>query len=336
MRCTDLHVDSAPNPPVTPTLLASGPNGELATRALEAPWSAYATAQLDAPPVAIRSHDGNFYVVHADAIQILALDLTTIDTIALPGADARDIAFVGTHTAIVSQRARTSLARIDLHTRTVTQIDLSPLANASGLATEMLASCGAQVFVQLRRDQAPALAVLDVTDTCESIVGLVALVHPPAFKMETNCAAAELYVAEPVPLFEGAGAYQRVDLTSLTATTQPYADGLGELGGFVMRARDDGWFITHTEFGPSPSSHLQQITPSSQTAAWNSFAPAHIDRLALDLPTSQLFFPDSCFAHCTDGFAPGIQVFDAATGAHLSATGAIEVGFPPVDVVVAR
>jgi hypothetical protein len=153
--------------------------------------------------------------------------------------------------------------------------------------------------------------------------------------MHADCAAGTLYVAEPVPLFEGIGAYQRVDLETFSATTLPILENHGEVGGFVMTGTDEGWFITHTEFGPSPSSHLARVTAAGSTGLWATFTPAHIDRLAFDSATSQLFFPDGCTTNCKSNQTTGVQVFDAITTTQLTTT-AIDVGFPPIDVVVAR
>jgi hypothetical protein len=69
---------------------------------------------------------------------------------------------------------------------------------------------------------------------------------------------------------------------------------------------------------------------------WNTFADAHVDHLALDAATAQLFYPDRCTTDCSPGAATGVQVFDAATAAQRGPAAGISVGFPPIDVVIAR
>ncbi|HEY3451316.1 MAG TPA: hypothetical protein VGK67_33465 [Myxococcales bacterium] len=94
------------------------------------------------------------------------------------------------------------------------------------------------------------------------------------------------------------------------------------------------WLITHTEFGPGPSSHLNCIGGTIADTT-NTFAPEHVNDLALDLVADLLFFPDPCstatYAAC-DG---GIRVFHAHTGEAATAT-AVKLDFPPIEVALAR
>lgn len=294
---------------------------------------------IDTRFASVRYHGGAFYAVQSQRVTVLDLDLMTIDELPLPGGDARDILFIDDRTAIVSLGATSQLARIDLVTRTVTGIDLSAFGTA--VATGTLAQCGPRVFVQL---QTPGIAVIDVTPIGARLVdgaqatGLqpIPLASTSAFAMQADCAASRLYVAEPVPLTDGGGQYEQVDLATLAPSALALASGLGEVGGFHVVAPDEGWFIVHTEFGPSASSHLQHITPASQGSVWDTFAPVQIDHLAVDAPTAQLFFPDGCTSDCQPGHSTGVQVFDVTSGAQISTGGAIAVGFPPADVVVAR
>jgi hypothetical protein len=173
-----------------------------------------------------------------------------------------------------------------------------------------------------------------VTADGASIVRTIPTAEPPAFEMHTDCAST-LYVAEPIPLFDGGGTYEQIDLAALTAAPFPLGDGSGEAGGFVMTGPSAGWFIEHTEFGPSPSSHLGRFPDPG--GVWNSFAEAHIDQVAFDAATDQVFFPDACTTGCSPaGSTGGVQMFDATTGLHLDNELAVQVGFPPYRVVVAR
>jgi len=296
--------------------------------------------QLATRFASVRYHAGAFYAVQSQRVTVLGLRLETLDDIPLPGGDGRDIVFVDDRTAIASLGAAPALARIDLVTNVVTSIDLSPYGN--GLVAGTLTACGSRVFVQLAT---PGVAVVDITpigarlvDGDDRVTGLqpIPLKDEPAFAMSADCSGNTLTVAEPVPLMIGGGQYQQIDLATFAVTTPGIASGLGEVGGFIALTATEGWYIVHTEFGPSPSSHLQHITPAGQTSVWDVFAPTRIDHLAADAPTQQLFFPDGCTTDCQPDHATGVQVFDLATGAQLSTAGPIAVGFPPFDVAVAR
>ena len=150
--------------------------------------------------------------------------------------------------------------------------------------------------------------------------------------MPVDCAAGRLYVAEPVPLMQGGGGYEVVDLDALTAGELPIATG-AEVGGFEVLAPGAYWLITHTEFGPGPSSHLN-FFGATMSGTYNTFALEHVNDLALDRAGGQLFYPDPCLVvpsnpSCT----PGIRVFAADGGALLSET-AVDVGFPPIELAI--
>ena len=318
-----------------------------------------ASGDLGAVISSARCRDGRCLVVHpspADSISVVdALDLSLADPIALEhGADPRDVALIDDHTAVVSQYDRSELLEIDLNTRTITRIDLSALADADGLPEALkLASCGRRVFSQLRRvdhdTDAPApigaaLAVIDldrpagerVVDADPATPGVqgVALAGRPNFDMPVDCAAGILYVAEPVPLMQGGGGYEQVDLGTLSARELPIATG-AEVGGFEVVAPGIFWLITHTEFGPGPSSHLNLIGGTS-TDTHNTFANEHVNDLALDRDEDLLFYPDPCSAGPSNPSCDsGVYVFHAHTGAPASA-GGIDVGFGPIEVVVSR
>ena len=152
--------------------------------------------------------------------------------------------------------------------------------------------------------------------------------------MPVDCAAGRLYVAEPVPLMQGGGGYEGVDLATLVAAELPIATG-AEVGGFEVVAPGAYWLITHTEFGPGPSSHLNFVG-GAMPDTYNTFAPAHVNELALDRAGNLLFFPDPCAPGPTNpGCATGVHVFQADSGAPLTAKG-IDVGFPPIELTVSE
>ena len=121
-----------------PRLVALSRAGLIASVDIAAPWSVRASGDLGATIGSARCRGGRCLVVHpspADSISVVAAsDLSVLDTIVLEhGADPRDVALVGNHTAVVSQYGRPELLELDLATRTTTPIDLSALADADGL-----------------------------------------------------------------------------------------------------------------------------------------------------------------------------------------------------------
>jgi hypothetical protein len=325
-------------------VIALSRGGRVAALEIAEPWTVRASADLGATVASARCLGARCVVVHpspADSLSLIATsDLTRIATIALEaGADPRDVAFIDDHTLLVSQYGRSSLLEVDLPTGATTPIDLSALADDDGLPeAQMLARCGSRVFVQLRRVDhetgAPssigsALAELDLDG---SVVQSVVLPGQPDFDMPADCEAGVLYVATPAQLMMGGGAYQQVDLTTLTVTE--FLDPGSEVGGFEVLDPDHHWTITHTEFGPGPSSHLVFVggpTPDTH----NTFAIEHVDDLALDREIDLLFYPDPCGTVPSTGCSSRVHVFHASTGARASAEG-IDVGFDPIEVTIAR
>jgi len=340
-------------------LVALSRDGRIASLELTAPWAVRGSGDLGATIASARCRAGRCLVVHpspVDAISVVdAADPSLADTIALEhGADPRDVALVDDHTAVVSQYGKAELLELDLTTRKATPIDVSALADADGLPEALkLASCGRRVFAQLRRvdhaSEAPApigavLAVIDldrtgsdrVVDADPNTAGVqgIALAGRPNFDMPIDCSAGILYVAEPVPLMQGGGGYEEVDLETLTAQELPIATG-AEVGGFEVASPGQYWLITHTEFGPGPSSHLTFVDGTVHETH-NTFAHEHVNDLALDRDEDLLFYPDPCFTGPTNpSCEPGVYIFHAHTGEGASAH-AIDPGFPPIEVTVSR
>ena len=189
-----------------------------------------------------------------------------------------------------------------------------------------------------------ALAVIDLdrptaitwsTSTRTAGVQGIALAGRPNFDMPVDCDAGVLYVAEPAPLMQGGGGYEEVDLDTLAASEFPIDTG-AEVGGFEVVGPDQQWLITHTEFGPGPSSHLNFFDGGSSSDTHNTFAMEHVNDLAFDREADLLFYPDPCFVSPANQTCDtGVVVFHAHSGARASAE-AVDVGFPPIEVVVSR
>lgn len=346
-------------PQSEPRVVALSRAGEIASFDVAAPWTVRASGDLGAIVSSVRCRAGRCAVVHPsphNAISIVdGTDLSLSDPVQLErGSDPRDVAFIDDDTIVVSQYARAQLLEIDLTTRTTTPVDLSALADADGLPEALrLAVCGRRVFAQLLRvdhdtgapsEVGAVLAVVDfdrsegdrVVDADPDAPGMqgIALAARPNFDMPVNCDAGVLYVAEPAPLMQGGGGYEQVDLDALTAADFPIDTG-AEVGGFEVIDPDLYWLITHTEFGPGPSSHLN-LVGGEVPDTYNTFALEHVNDLALDLDEDLLFYPDPCIlVPSNPSCEPGVRVFRARTGAAASEE-TIDVGFPPIEVVISR
>lgn len=344
-----------PHEVVTPgavrQMLAIGEDGALAAVGLEPPWQVLATGATGAAVSSARYHAGRYLVVHPAPASRLdtvdAVDLSIIASLPLDAADdPRDVAFVDEHTAMVSLAGRAALLRVDLATGQRTEVDLGPLADPDGNPdARMLGHCGARVFVQLQRDSAtPGLGVVDVDATGGAVLDVdpfapgvqgIVLHGPPLHDMQVDCAASLLYVAEPLPLMLGGSRIEVVDLQAFAASTLSLPIPEAEGGGFVLTAADAGWVILHTEFGPAPSSHLFHAEGGQSASVWDTFADQHVNSLALDAIAGHVVFPDPCTTACPPGHRAGLVVLDASSGQVVTPV-AIDVGFPPTRVVVAR
>lgn len=339
-------------------LVAAGRAGRMASLDLAAPWTVRASVDLAARIESVRCLGDRCVVVlpsPGDAIVVVdARDLSVRDTIPLEkGADPRDVALVDDRTILVSQFNRASLARVDPVTRTVTSLDLAALADADGLPeAHRLANCGRKVYAQLLRvahdtgvpagipaviavvdlDRPDGEALVDVDPDTPGVQGIV-LAGRPDFDMPIDCAAGILSVAEPKPLMQGGGGYEQVDLGTNVASDLPIDTG-AQVGGFEIVDAGRHWLITHTEYGPGPSSHLN-LFGGEVSDTYNTFADEHVDDLALDREPGLLYFPDPCNPEKWEGCDGGIQVFHAFSGVRATAQ-AMKLDFAPVEVAVAR
>lgn len=345
-----------PAPP--PRLIVVARDGHIASLDLEPPWTVRATAALGMNIGSARCRAGRCLIVHPsdDAISIVAADdLARAEPIALErGAEPRDVALVDDDTALVGLYGRAELLRIDLRLRARSAIDLRPLADSDGTPeTLRLAHCGHLVLAQLLRidrrsglptAEGPGLAAIDldrpagdeILDADPATGGrqAIALAGPPNFDMPVDCATRRLWIAEPEPLMQGGGGYEVVDLEALVASDFPIATG-AEVGGFEIVGPNAYWLITHTEFGPGPSSHLN-FFGATMPPTYNTFAEEHVNDLAIDRQGNRLFFPDPCRpGPVNTGCDPGIHVFEADSGTPLGVR-AIAVDFPPIEVAVSR
>lgn len=334
-------------------------SGHLASLSLGATNVLGPTATVTGPLGSVRCRGLRCVVVRPapndDVVLFRADDLGVIDTFALDrGADPQDAVLLDDDTVVVSQAGRSSLAVITISTDARDAVDLAPLADADGIPEmDRLALCGRKVFVQLGRvdattgvpdadgsrlavvdfDRVGAARLVDVDGSTAGTQGVV-LAGRPGFDMPVECGAGLLHVSEPKPLFQGGGKYETVSLSTYLAAELPIAGG-AEIGGFEVIGGGIYWLVTHTDFGPGASSHLEFVGgPNPNT--YNTFGDRHVDDIAFDRPTNRVFFPDPCMVTPSNASClTGLHVFDATTGVRIG-TGPIEVGFPPSEVTLAR
>lgn len=358
MHATDATFDSGSDASVAPArLLAFAIDGHAASLDTTDPWTSRATATLASDVASVQCLGLRCLVTHSDPTNTVdlidALTLAVVHTFTLAaGSDPRDGAFIDTDTALVSQYGSADVLELDLTTFAKRPISLIALADDDQIPeSSMIAICGTRAYVQLARidhdTMAPSalggtLAVLDfalpgrVLDIDPIMPGTqgVVLVNRAAFDMVVDCAGARLYVAEPKPLFQGGGGYQVVDLTTLVASTYDIASS-AEVGGFEVVSNTLAWRITHTDFGPGASSHLE-LVGAGPYDTYNTFSGQHVDDLALDRADDLLFFPDPCIVTPSNqSCSAGVHAYRAHTGEPASVN-PIAVAFEPIEVAIAR
>ena len=143
-----------------------------------------------------------------------------------------------------------------------------------------------------------------------------------------------LYVSVPAGFFDPfEGAVEEIDLDTLQSLGFITTEGLLQtldISAFTLVSPDKGFAVTHTEI--IESSHVTGFSRQTGTPVSQIYTTllGSIRNIAHDPPTSHVFLPD----HTPDGTI-GVLVFDAETDTVLTPT-PVDVGAPPVDLVVAR
>lgn len=355
--------DAATDPDAGSTFVARlivlGPDGHAASVDVASPWTVRATTDLGAPNANAQCRGSLCLVVHptptdtVDLVDATTLEVRRTFTLAA-GADPRDAAWIDDQTAIVTQYGRGAALAVDIDTALITPIDLEAVSDDDARPeAERVTTCGRRAYVQLARIDhesgaasklGAGLAVIDFdlpalnrlvdVDPVAPGVQAIALAGRAEFDMPADCVASRLYVAEPKPLFTGGGIYEVVDLTTFAATEYPFASS-AEVGGFAIVDDVLGWRITHTDFGPGASSHLE-LVGAGPFDTHNTFSGYYVDDLALDRTEDLLFFPDPCeVTPSNPACQGGVHVFHAHSGARAHAL-PIDVGFTPLEVTIAR
>lgn len=300
-----------------------------------------------------RVHDGLVYIVnrlYADNIQVLdpSDGFATMRQFSVgPGTNPKDIAFVNGSRAYVSRYETPWMLEVDPTTGAITDsIDLSVFADGDGLPEPAaMAVVGDRLFVSIQRIDrdyywqpvAPSWlavidtntnALVDVEPGTPGVQGIELTATNPYTDILIGDDGTTLYVGESGAWNVLDGGIEAVDSATLTT------------GGFV---------ITESELGGNLEDFTLPLNGRAY-AAVSIMSPAESYCVAFDwdagelietvwrpgewsVPdvelhegTGQLFVADRTYA------APGVRVFDAATGTQLA--GLLDVGLPPHDLVL--
>jgi hypothetical protein len=331
---------------------SDGARGDCDAVDLDPPWEALHNLEALGPQARLRYFFDLLYAVDPSQDSIQVIDPASFDTLRTifmeRGSSPEDLLVVSADRAFVSLYNRAALAIVD-PARAVVRgfIDLSAFADGDGLPEmSMLARDGDLLFVQIQRiDRVVSggpvppswLAVIDlrteslidVDPRRPGIQGIELNGTIPSFRMHVEARARRLFVSTPGPRLNVSGGIEEIDLDALASLGFVLSEeSVGiDLGGFVMTSPDAGYVLGHTDI--VASSHLAPFSRQSGSGQQIMMNFGIIDNLAVDLATSQLFFPDPFSVPF------GVHVIDTATHEVLTET-PIATGRPPWDLTVIR
>lgn len=327
--------------------------GSTARIGLAPPWPVQANLEpVSADPVA-RYFDGEIYVVNrflADNIQVLDPDLgfdTVREFSVGAGTNPQDILVISPGKAYVTRYETHLLLIVNPSTGAhLGTINLAAFADADGIP-EMshMALENGRAFVLLQRlDRTfftpvpPSyLAVINTTtdalvDANPGLPGVQAIPLTgtnPAQELQLDAAARRIYVSETGLFGELDGGVDVVDAAALAAVGFLTSEAQlgGDVGPFAVGA-SRGFAVVSNDFFASAELASFSLATGARTGTHYSTS-GYVSDLELDAPSSQVFLCDR------KPTAPGVRVFNAATGAQLTG-GPLGTGLPPFDLVVAR
>jgi hypothetical protein len=327
--------------------------GECAKIGLETPWPVAADLEPVGSDPVVRTWGNRIYVVnrlYSDNIQVIEPDpefATVLEFSVGPGSNPQDIVFVNASRAYVSRYESTWLYEVNPATGAVTDsVDLSPFADVDGLP-EMarMALCRGRLFVQIQRIDRTTwtpllpsyLAVVDVAtnalvDADPSLPGVQGIplrASNPNGQMQADEKAGGVYVGETGAYLSLDGGVEKIDARNLVSDGWVVTEAAlgGDLGAFALgKARgfaavSSDWFYSTrlVSFGPDTGTFLASHYTTS----------GYVPDIELDTATAQLFLADRKIT------APGVHVFDEATGTRLT-TSPRNTGLPPADLALFR
>lgn len=342
---TQTDTSDRPMPAPQPRVIALSRGGDMVSMTIDRPWDIVAQSSLKETINSVHCRAGVCAVVHPDPVNALTLvDAQNLNVIYrfsfAKGSDPRDVTFTDDHTLVVSFYNLSHLLELNTNTKRQRAIKLTALTDSDGLPeSNMLASCGKQVYVQLQRvdhettlpgKQPSVIAIIDTNkqDRLQSI----ALALTPALDMSINCQTRELIVAEPQSIIQGGGTVEKINLNTRKVSSA-LAEGEFANGGILNISQNLYWLNQHTDTGPGPSSHLSLVGGTSEDV-YNVFANEHVDNFVYDSVTHWLFYPNPCSTIGPADCDNGIHVFDGLTG--VSTGNSINPGFAPIEVTISR
>ena len=314
-----------------------GASGRVSTCTTHAPWTPATNLATTCSDAVLRYFDGLFYVVNrfgCDNIQVLdpASGFATLRQFSVgAGSNPYDIAFWSDTKAYVSRYDTDSLWVVNPETGAhLKSISLAPLADADGIPEmDHMILLGGKLFVSVQRldrnnfytTTGPGrIAVIDVaTDTLVDVdpgtagkQGIVLAAGNPVTPLEWNLADRKFYVGEAGDYGVIDGGIEAVDPATLSASGLLVRED--SLGGDVsvirLSSATQGYaIISDASFNTKlvrfdVTTHRKFATPYPATG----FVLA--DCLLDDL--GRVWLSDRTVS------APGLRVFDVATGAQLT------------------
>jgi len=285
----------------------------------------------------------------ASTVRLVPIGGGTPRDYALPaGSEPQDVLVLpASPLAIVTRRQDPMLLELDLVTGALAEgVDLSPVGGGREMLLGTMERDGTRLFVQVRVEPLPGdptppggvlavvdlaqHALVDVDPLAPGVQGIALQGAPPRGKMQILPGTRTLFVSTTDSLYDARGGIERVDLDLLASTGFALTEEAGgsDMGGFVMTAPDEGWYVFHTDF--APSTHLKHFTtaggpdPGPEVVV---FLGDTVDVLVHDPVRARVYLPS--------GFAwtgAGLYAVDTRTLQPLGAP--LDAGLAPHDVVV--
>lgn len=324
-----------------------GASGAVVTVRGGPPWSADVLAPTDGGRL-LRRFGRNLYAVNSAAGTIRRVPLgggPVQDYDIGAGSEPQDIhvrvpAMQLAPVAYVTRRHDPFLLELNLATGAGHKlVDLSPVGGGAEIALGTMERDGARLFVQVRvesgssaapGDTSGVLAVVDLTQKqlidvdplAPGIQGIALQGAPPRFKMQILPGTRTLFVSTTDSALDARGGIERVDLDLLASTGFAITEEVGgsDMGGFVMTAPDDGYYVFHTDL--LASTHLKHFTAAGPDPGFEIVVLLNdtVDHLAHDPVRGRIFLPS--------GHAWG------EVGLYVVSTQTNQLLGPPVDTIL--
>ena len=331
------------------TTTAYGISGNVTDVGIATPWTAHKNVSTTASDAVIRYYSGKFYVVNrfgGDNIQVLdpSNNFNTVLQFSVgPGSNPHDIAFVSPTKAYVSRYDSVSIWIVNPQTGAHTgSISLASLADADGNPEmDQMVIVNRRLFVSLqildRNTFTPAgpgkIAVIDVdADTlidCDPLTpGRQAITltgSNPTTALAFNASDHRIYVGETGNYGVQDGGIEGIDPVALTpGGFSVREDSLGgDVNAICLTGGSQGYAVLSD---PSFNTPLVRFNLATHRKTATPYAPSGFVLADVEADDhGQVWISDRSSG------APGLRIFDAATGAQKTGS-PIDVGLPPNSI----